>query len=238
MMLFLAEFAACDDGRAHVIAQSSAAPKEASHTTDSAPRMRQPPGKSSNVYCDDFGFVGSSVGGADAEAFFRARFRENGAGAAGHDGMRISTVFRALTLDDLQSVWWSSPARLTSAGEQSSYDRGLAAAALAYGIPIRVDQQLPGDVLASTLYGARTAARCTADANPRGWFEGCGIANWPRTHCCTARWGCAHGRRAVDVIQPVRPALARRHDLPAKRALRPRDRRTLNRPRRIWRSDQ
>ena len=189
MMLFLAEFAACDDGRAHVIAQSSAAPKEASHTTDSAPRMRQPPGKSSNVYCDDFGFVGSSVGGADAEAFFRARFRENGAGAAGHDRMStgattstsISTVnggsseqsvFRALTLDDLQSVWWSSPARLTSASEQSSYDRGLAAAALAYGIPIRVDQQLPGDVLASTLYGARTAARCTADANPRGWFEG------------------------------------------------------------------
>jgi hypothetical protein len=42
----------------------------------------------------------------------------------------------------------------------------LADAALAHGLPIRVDQERPGDLLASVQYGARTVARCTYDANP------------------------------------------------------------------------
>ena len=81
-------------------------------------------------------------------------------------------------------VFFSDPSRLNTTWAQTAYDKGLADAALAHNLPIRIDQQLPSDILASVLYGARTVARCTGDANPCGGEDPSGpyaSRGWP--HC-------------------------------------------------------
>ena len=81
-------------------------------------------------------------------------------------------------------VFFSDPSRLNTTWAQTAYDKGLADAALAHNLPIRIDQQLPSDILASVLYGARTVARCTSDANPCGGEDPSGpyaTRGWP--HC-------------------------------------------------------
>jgi hypothetical protein len=110
-----------------------------------------------NVYRADYQFAGQSVSGKDSHRFHTDRF-----------GQLVSGVSQcsALTLDGLDEVWLSDKSRYTTTHEQALYDAGLADAALAHGLPIRVDQEAPNDLLASVQYGARTVARCTYDANP------------------------------------------------------------------------
>ena len=117
-----------------------------------------------NVYASppfDVRFRGLSVGAADAAPFWRARLDEL-VGAAN---------LRALVWDGLDSVWLSDDARVNGTDEQAAADQAFADAALARGLPIRMDTAAPGDLLASVARGAHTVSRCTADANPHPWFE-------------------------------------------------------------------
>ncbi|CAE8598043.1 unnamed protein product, partial [Polarella glacialis] len=119
------------------------------------------PVSSQNIYLKDFKFEGQSVSGADSARFFQQIFGK----------MHATGNFKALTLDGLPDIWQSAPARLTSVDEQQMYDKGLADALLEFGIPIRVDQEFPNDVLASVQYGARTVGRCTSDSDPYAGSE-------------------------------------------------------------------
>lgn len=120
---------------------------------------------SDNVYQASAGggyaWAGASVAGSDSARFFSDRFAELTTGRS---------QCSALTLDGLPDIfyssWSDSSTRYTDVSEQATYDRGLADAALAHKLPIRVDSEIPSDVLASVEYGARTVARCTGDATP------------------------------------------------------------------------
>lgn len=140
-----------------------------------------------NVYCDEFGFEGTSISGADAERFFLTRFRS----------MSVGGRFKAMTLDNVQDVWWSSPRRLTDVYEQEMYDQGLSKAALAFDVPIRVDQQMVGDVLGSVQYGARTVARCTGDSDPTGGSE---ASRWKQLASNSLLMRAVGVRPMVDVL--------------------------------------
>ena len=109
----------------------------------------------------DVRFRGLSVGADDAPRFWRARLDEL-VGAAD---------LRALVWDGLDSVWLSDDARVDNTDEQAAADRAFADAALARGLPIRMDTAAAGDLLASVARGAHTVSRCTADAVPHAWFE-------------------------------------------------------------------
>lgn len=110
-----------------------------------------------SVYATRYRFAGQSVAASDAARFFHDRFTEI---------ITSPSQCSALTIDGLAGVYYSHPSRYTSVDGQSMYDSGLANAALKHNLSIRIDQQSPSDVLASVQYGARTVARCTADANP------------------------------------------------------------------------
>ena len=114
-----------------------------------------------NVYQGNYSFSGQSVASTDALRFFRDRFAE----------LSNTSRLAALTLDGLQDVWLSDDARFTAVAAQETYDKGLADSALEHLVPIRVDQQMPSDVLASVQYGARTVGRCTGDADPTAGSE-------------------------------------------------------------------
>ena len=115
------------------------------------------------------------MGAKDAARFFADRFKELTTG---------DSACSALTLDGVNDVFFSDVSRYNNTWAQTAYDKGLADAALAHALPIRIDQQLPSDILASVLYGARTVARCTSDANPCGGKDPSGpyaTHGWP--HC-------------------------------------------------------
>eukprot|EP01052_Picozoa_sp_SAG31_P041355 SAG31_NODE_6249_length_2103_cov_0.889721_1_plen_242_part_00 len=128
-----------------------------------------------NIYADKYQWAGQSVAGRDAGTFFADRF---------HDLTTGDSECSALTLDGVNDIFLSDPSRYNNTWAQAAYDKGLADAALSHGLPIRIDQQLPSDILASVLYGARTVARCTGDANPCGGQDPSGpyaTHGWP--HC-------------------------------------------------------
>ena len=104
-----------------------------------------------NIYAGRYEWAGQSVGAKDAARFFADRFAELTSGRS---------ECSALTLDGVNGVFFSDASRYNNTWAQTAYDKGLADAALAHDLPIRIDQQLPSDILASVLYGARTVARC------------------------------------------------------------------------------
>ena len=55
----------------------------------------------------------------------------------------------------LDQVWLSSDNRVTSVTAQKAWQKGFADAAAAYGIPMRVDQHSPSDILASVQFKVR-----------------------------------------------------------------------------------
>ena len=126
-----------------------------------------------NIYTSQYEWAGQSVGAKDAGRFFADRFNELTSG---------DSECSSLTLDGVNDVFFSDVSRYNNTWAQTAYDKSLADAALAHGLPIRIDQQLPSDILASVLYGARTVARCTGDANPCGGKDPSGpyaSRGWP-----------------------------------------------------------
>ena len=108
----------------------------------------------SNVYSGQYTFSGLGVAARDSARFFQDRFSEL---------VRTSRL-SALTLDGVQDIWYSNLTRLAVVGEQDLYDKGLADAALQFKLPIRIDQELPGDILASVQYGINPSCDLTAVA--------------------------------------------------------------------------
>lgn len=114
-----------------------------------------------NAYSKSYAFDGLGVGGADSGAFWGYALAQ----------LRTSASLRSLVWDGVDFTWFSSDKRLQSTDEQARADAGLAGAALAAGLPIRVDTATPSDVLASVQRGAVTTQRVTADADPHDYFE-------------------------------------------------------------------
>ena len=73
-------------------------------------------------------------------------------------------LIHALVWDGVDSTWLSSDRRVTDVHEQALWQKGYANAALELKIPMRVDQHLPSDILASVLFGAHVVSRCTGDS--------------------------------------------------------------------------
>ena len=118
-----------------------------------------------NEYKSSYRFEGNNVGGADSARFWKAQLTRlvNTAG------------LKSLVWDGLDFTWMSSDARVNNTHEQDTADAGLAGAAFALKLPMRVDTALPSDVLGSGRFGAYTAQRVTGDANPHDYFE---ANNW------------------------------------------------------------
>jgi hypothetical protein len=104
------------------------------------------------------------------------------------------------------AVYYSDVSRYNNTASQQLYDKGLSDAALAHKLPFRVDQESPSDILASVLYGSRTVARCTYDANP---CPGKGATGpWaPRPGPCVpdSRWSELAGAALLLAPLGVRP---------------------------------
>eukprot|EP00912_Choanoflagellata_sp_UC4_P000323 UC4_evm4s197 len=124
--------------------------------------------KPNNVYNATYEFSGQSVAAQDSARFFQDRFAEFTSG---------KSTCSALTLDGVDKVYQSSPDRYQSVTYQHVYDKGLANAALLHKLPIRTDQESPGDIMASVQFGARTVSRCTHDADPEKGPNG-GDTRW------------------------------------------------------------
>ena len=174
-----------------------------------------------NVYDKTYEWAGQSVAGSDASRFFSDRFAELTSGASQCSALTLDGLsggaHAPLPLLALQrpasdcravgvSVYYSDVSRYNNTASQQLYDKGLSDAALAHKLPFRVDQESPSDILASVLYGSRTVARCTYDANP---CPGKGATGpWaPRPGPCVpdSRWSQLVGAALLLAPLGVRP---------------------------------
>ena len=87
-----------------------------------------------NIYTSHYSWAGQSVAANDSARFFADRFTELTSG---------DSECSALTMDGVNDIFLSDASRYNNTWAQSAYDKGLADAALAHGLPIRIDQQLP-----------------------------------------------------------------------------------------------
>ena len=150
-----------------------------------------------NVYQKDYAFDGSQVAGNESLRFHRALFARH----------YTASRLRALVWDGVDSVWLSSDKRVTDVDEQAVWQKGYADAALELKIPMRVDQHLPSDILASVQFGAHTVSRCTGDSPTGGGDD---ASHWPVLNGNSAFIASLGLRPQLDVlwssaVQPGNP---------------------------------